>query len=57
LLSSIIKNYYIELFLFRADKCVTVNEDEQIYYDYLFLFYGEQFGYTAEENETKNSIE
>jgi len=45
--------------LLRADKCVTVNEDEQVYYDYLFLFYGEQFGYTAEENETKpqNSIE
>ncbi|XP_050063686.1 cilia- and flagella-associated protein 61-like isoform X2 [Aphis gossypii] len=43
----------------KADKCVTVNEDEQVYYDYLFLFYGEQFGYTAEENETKpqNSIE
>lgn len=57
MLSSIIKIYYIELFLFRADKCVTVNEDEQIYYDYLFLFHGEQFGYTAEENETKNSTE
>ncbi|XP_025206288.1 cilia- and flagella-associated protein 61-like [Melanaphis sacchari] len=43
----------------KADKCVTVNEDEQVYYDYLFLFYGEQFGYTAKENEikSKNSIE
>lgn len=39
---------------FRADKCVTVNEDEQVYYDYLFLLYGEQFGYSVKEIETKS---
>lgn len=46
--------YYIELVLFRADKCVTINEEEQVNYDYLFLLYGEQFGYSVEECETKS---
>lgn len=48
--------YYIFVtrLVFRADKCVTVNEEEQVYYDYLFLLYGEQFGYSVEESETKS---
>lgn len=41
-------------FFFRADKCVTINEEEEVYYDYLFLLYGEQFGYSAKESETKS---
>lgn len=35
----------------RTDKCVIVNENDIIYYDYLFLFNGEQFTYNVEENE------
>jgi len=32
---------------------VTVNGEDFIYYDYLFLFNGEQFMYNGEENEIK----
>lgn len=40
--------------MFRADKCVIVNDEDSIYYDYLFLFYGEQFTYDNGEIEIKS---
>ncbi|VVC41058.1 Cilia- and flagella-associated protein 61, N-terminal domain,FAD/NAD(P)-binding domain [Cinara cedri] len=38
----------------RADKCITVNGDDSIYYDYLFLFNGEQFTYSVKDDDTKS---
>jgi len=45
---------YLLLVLFRAEKCVIINEEDEVYYDYLFLLYGEQFGFSAKESETKS---
>lgn len=40
--------------LFRADKCVIVNDNDSLYYDYLFLFNGEQFVYSIGKDDTKS---
>lgn len=39
---------------YRADKCVIVNEEDLVYYDYLFLFTGEQFKYSVDADSTKS---